>query len=158
MHDNPVIRRATLEDIDAVKHVMTHPDVYPFTMFDGKGAVETLNVEQLLSCNPPLHVLIDDSNSFVAVLVPENSIMWTSHDNALPSVRGKQAVSMARAVVKWMFDNTPCKKIIGYTPVSNRPAVMFTRMIGMVKEGQLKNAIQINGVLSDIYVSGICKE
>jgi hypothetical protein len=158
MLNNPIIRRATLLDIEAVNGVVKHPDVYGPDDYEGRGPAEEMKTEGLLICPPPFHVLIDDTNSFVSIFMPENSVMWVGHLCSLPEIRGKTTVSIAKAMIQWMFKNTPCMKIVGYTPVTNRRAVAFTRMMGMVKEGLLKKAHMLNGELGDIYVSGICKE
>lgn len=152
-----MIRRATIKDRDAVNYVMKHPDVYPHTLYDGKVPVEQFDAASLLNQPPPIYTLIDDEDSFVAILVPENSIMWVAHDNALPEIRGKRAVNICKSMVQWMFDNTPCKKIIGYTPQPNKRARMFAQICGFKLEGLIKNAHQFNGVLYDVHVMGICK-
>lgn len=158
MSNNVVIRRATLADADAVNRVMKHPDVYPHTMYDGKVSVEKFDAKDLLRHPPPIYVLIDDTDSFVGILVPENSIMWVAHDNALPEIRGKHAVQICKAMVQWMFNNTPCKKIIGYTPETNKRARVFAQICGFKLEGRIKNAHPLNGKLYDLHVVGISKE
>ena len=153
-----MIRRATIKDLEAVNRVMKHPDVYPHTWHDGRVPVEQFTAKNLLLCAPPVHVLIDDQDSFVATFTPDNNIMWVVHDNALPEVRGKYARDAGRAMLDWMFTNTPCLKVIGRTPYTNPRARMFAQMVGFTIEGRLKNAYMLNGKLYDMWVVGICKE
>ena len=153
-----MIREATLSDLGAVNHVLKHPAVYPQTMFDGKTPREKFTAYGIIKQGPPVYTLIDDSDSFVAILIPENSIMWIAHDNALPEIRGKKAIRICKAMVQWMFDNTPCKKIIGYTPETNKPARLFAQLCGFKLEGRIKKAFPLNGELYDLHVVGICKE
>lgn len=151
------IRQATIKDLNAVNFIMKHPEVYPYTKYDGKIPVEEFSAKHLIECGPPVYTLIDSDNCFVAVLVPENSIMWIAHDNVLPEARGKKAVRICRSMIQWMFENTPCEKIIGYTPITNRPAWVFAQMCGMHLEGRISKGVKINGILHDVYISGIGK-
>lgn len=153
-----MIRQAMLSDLAAVNYVMRHPDVYPMTMYDGKVRVDDFSADKLIRCGPPTYVLIDDCNCFVSVSVPENSVTWVVHENVLPDARGKKAVKICNEMASWMFKNTPCQKLIGYTPVSHRRAVVFAQMCGFKIEGRIKNSILINGNLEDLYVVGLGKE
>lgn len=150
----PVIRQAMMSDLAYVNYVMRHPEVYPMTMYDGKIPIDEFSAEKLIKCGPPTYVLIDDKNCFVAVVVPENSITWVVHENVLPKARGREAVKICLAMEKWMYGNTNCRKLIGYTPVSHRRAVVFAQICGFKIEGKIKGSILVNGKTEDLYIVG----
>lgn len=150
----PEIRLAMMSDIPYVDYVMRHPQVYPMTMYDGKEDRSEFSSRKYIQQGPPTYVLIDDKNCFVSISVPENSITWAVHENVLPKARGKEAVAICLAMENWMWENTPCRKLIGFTPVNHRRAVVFAQMCGFKIEGKITNSILVNGKTEDMYIVG----
>lgn len=144
------IRFCTPKDIPLADKVLRHPDVYGMCLLDSKPEnPEEYSVAHRILAGPPTYVLMDDTNSFVAILVPETNRIWSSHSNALPEIRGKKAIEVCNAMVQWMFDNTPCNQIIGFTPQNHKAARMFNRLCGFREILTLKNAFSIRGVIEN---------
>jgi hypothetical protein len=152
-----MIRACGIGDLALVDRVMTDPSVYPYATYDGRESAEQYSAEGLLRKGPPWYVLMDSTNSFVAVFVPETNAMWIVHTNTLPSIRGKQAFEIARQMATWMFENTSCQNIVGYTPSRNRRALMFNRIVGFRKIGEVKNGIIKDGQLDDLHIVSLVK-
>lgn len=84
---------------------------------------------------------------------PVTSVCFEMHAAIMKKNR-KQGVRNARLAAKWLFDNTPCKKLISYVPSDNECAKMFCSQCGMGVEGLIKNSIQKNGQLLDLVLYG----
>ena len=70
----------------------------------------------------------------------------------------KKGVKHAVAASKWMFENTPCQKLVSHINVEHLRAIMFAHVCGMETEGRLKDATLKDGQLHDVLVLGATKE
>ena len=138
-----------MADLAFVNRVLLHPDVKKYTSYN-------VPMESVLRHGPPYYVLIDDTNSFCVLFVPETNSTWIAHTNALPGIRGN-TYALARGMTRWMFDNTPCHNILGYTPSRNKRAIGFNQKIGHKLYGIVKNGIVRDGELDDLHIYGIEK-
>ena len=151
--DNKInVRACTIADLPFADYVMKHEAVYNQATYDGRPDASQYSIADRLRQGPPVYVLMDDSNSFVAVLVPETNVTWVAHSNTLPNIRGKQAKAICNAMCEWMFKNTACCNIIGYTPSRNRAALAFNRFCGFKKIGVIKNGVLKDGELDDLHI------
>lgn len=146
-----MIRRCTINDLSAVNFVLKHPSVYESSAHDFSVPVSEFTAERLLN-SPLVYVLMDEDNSFVAVLVNENGILFTVHQNCLPKVRGKKAVGICKEMLEWMFKNTTCQRIVGYVPEPNRPALLFAKWVGFKVRDKWENSYQKGGKLYSLIV------
>lgn len=158
MGDDIQIRMCTQADIKLADYVLKHPEVYNMYQWDGRCERERYSSSLRINQGPPTYVLIDNTNSFVAILVQESNIVWSSHSNALPSIRGKQAIRICKAMVRWMFDNTPCRKIIGFTPDSHKAALMFNKLCGFKTEAVINDFFLKDGKHEKAHMVSITKE
>ena len=147
------IRVCTMADLPFVKRVLLHADVLPYTMYDGRPGYP---IEGLLRQGPPVYVMLDNTNSFCVIFIPETNATWIAHTNALPCIRGN-TYDIARMMTRWMFDNTTCCNIMGYTPSKNKRAIGFNQKIGHKLYGIVKNGITKYGELDDLHLYGIEK-
>lgn len=66
---------------------------------------------------------------------------WTSpatyamHTMALPSFRGKRVIAAAKALIHEMFTVHGAENLWGHTPIANRAARMFNRLVGAKSYG-----------------------
>jgi RimJ/RimL family protein N-acetyltransferase len=58
----------------------------------------------------------------------------------------------------WMFNNTPCQKIITNIPSFNRPAKLLALKCGMKQEGLITKTFMKNNQIYDVHLMGITKE
>jgi RimJ/RimL family protein N-acetyltransferase len=61
-------------------------------------------------------------------------------------------------LIKWVFENTTCRKLISWAPEGNQRAYDFAIKAGLVDEGVCKKSFIKNGVLLDQHLMGIGKE
>lgn len=68
------------------------------------------------------------------------------HTMALATCRGRRALASGTRMVAWMFDDEGAEMLWGMTPVDNRAAGMFNRMMGARSLGK-----------RDHHVAGPCE-
>lgn len=124
-------------------------DFFPLTMKD--------KMAEMFLKNPNVYVLAPNRHS-VFVLTPRNGICYEGHVNILPPGRGRQAVKAEKRVIGWMFANTSCAKILGFTPAAYRHVILFHQLCGMKREGCSRKSFMKNGILYDEIITGITKE
>jgi len=150
------VRRATVEDTDFIKSVYGHPDIWKAVSDDNTPDIEVVDFTPLLSA-PTVFFLIPDAIG-VFFYHPWNSTTYEMHSAVLPEHRGKGAMEGARLAGMWMFDNTPCQKIVTLVPVINIRARFLARRGGMVEEGRVTRSFLKDGVLVDQRLYAITKE
>lgn len=77
------------------------------------------------------------------------------HSCILRSHRGRWALDQAKASLRFIFDNTTCRKVITHVPDYNKPALSFALRVGMTLEGNNRASFLKNGVLHDQALLGI---
>lgn len=88
-----------------------------------------------LLADPENYVLLADGD-VAAVFECSAPRVWQAHTMVLPTARGKQAVASGKAMLAFMFEEMNARLVWGQTPVANRAAQMFNRLIGAKPEGQ----------------------
>jgi RimJ/RimL family protein N-acetyltransferase len=85
-----------------------------------------------------------------------NHITYEAHTILLPKARGRASLA-ALAAIKWMFDNTPCLRLVTNVPSFNASAVRLCHAVGMEQYGTNVKSFQKNGQLFDQLEFGISK-
>ena len=105
------------------------------------------------------YVLIEDRRPRAVFFYHvRNAITYEVHTCPFHGFRGPEAVAGARLSLGWMFDNTPCRKVITHVPSDNRLAYEFAKRAGMVDEGVNRLSFLKDGQLLDQNVLGITSE
>lgn len=122
-----MIYRAT----DAALHniIANHPEVKP-TIFYGEGEID---FSPLFEAEDQ-YVLLHDGVGAASIFEWSAPGVWQGHSMFLPDSRGKNGINAGRAMVAWMFDYG-AEMIWGQTPLDNRPAQMFNRLLGFKPNG-----------------------
>jgi hypothetical protein len=122
-----VIYRAT----DAAIHnaIANHPEVKPTISYTEEYADFTPLFE-----HPDEYVLLHDGEGAAAIFEWSAPGVWQGHSLYLPERRGKEGIQSGREMVAWMFANG-ARMIWGQTPLDNRAARMFNRLIGAKPAG-----------------------
>lgn len=117
-----MIVRAT----DATIHnlIANHPAVKPTFGYQHGFA----DLSPLLD-HPEQYVLLHDGNGAASIFEWSAPYVWQGHSLYLPHRRGKDGIQAGRDMLQWMFDHG-AKMIWGMTPLDNRPAQMFNRLLG----------------------------
>ena len=93
----------------------------------------------------------------VFVFLIYNQHMYNGHSAILPEGRGKQGIKAGKTACQWMFNNTPCKKIWGFTPAHKKHIVRYNKLVGFTEEGLMKNCSTDSGKKCDMIVFGLEK-
>ena len=148
------MRRATMRDAAHVAGVLGHSDVLPFITDDSPSRYPMASA---IACvrDPSIYVLMPNEYA-VFIFLPRNYIMYEIHSSILPEGRGTENGSKdaANASVEWMFENTPCEKIISWVPSYNKTALHFALKCGCKEEGVIKDSYKKGGKLYDQHIVG----
>jgi RimJ/RimL family protein N-acetyltransferase len=148
---------ATPEDMDMVRAIMAHPKVWPWISDDHSPSVESFTP----SANPVItYLLLDDGEECLGLymLFPYSATCWEIHTCLLPRGWGSIGLECAKAVLDWLFNNTPCEKLISWVPEDNDYAYKYSINAGLRLEGVNGKSVRRNGKLLDQSLFGITKE
>jgi hypothetical protein len=122
-----VIYRAT----DAAIHnaIANHPKVKPTISYTEEYADFTPLLD-----HPDQYVLLHDENGAASIFEWSAPDVWQGHSMFLPQARGRAGIESGKAMIAWMFDHG-ARMIWGQTPLDNRAARMFNRLIGAKPNG-----------------------
>ena len=151
---------ARTHDSDLINSIITHPAVYPFVSDDGSPPAEEFDCSPLLG-SPMGYFLLamnDEQAAGVFMYHAHNAITYEVHTNVLPEFRGAGAVKLAKLSLKWMFENTRCRKVVTHVPITNRPAYRLARAVGMCGEGTNRRSFMKDGAIINQHVLGITME
>lgn len=144
-------------DMDMVKQLSSHPDIYHQIIDDG---CPSDSADWQPKDNPRHYYLIpwlispDQENIPLGIVAyyQINHILFDAHVFILPEYQHQYSVEIGQLTKQWMFDNTSCRKIIGLIP-ANKPHVLeWAKKCGMYQEGYLHNSISIKNKLIDQYI------
>jgi RimJ/RimL family protein N-acetyltransferase len=134
---------------------VTHPSNWGMVTDDGHSGYE-LFFPDLRDSNYWLRV---ESNGKILglFLATQKSIAcYEVHSALLPEARGMSA-ELAKSAICWMFENTPCKRIIAWIPKYNELAGKMAIDAGLKLCGINKESFMKNGILHDEYLFGVSK-
>jgi RimJ/RimL family protein N-acetyltransferase len=153
------IRRATSNDADALRAIYCDPKVLPYITDDGLKA-DTFDFSMIAGSPIAVFIIASDEKGDAGTFLfyPVNTVMYELHTAFLPGRRGKDVVEAARLAREYIFNETPCRKVITYVPFDNMPAYVMARKCGMVVEGLIRRSYLRGGELLDQYILGISKE
>jgi RimJ/RimL family protein N-acetyltransferase len=142
-------------DVEFITSCMTHMRIWPHVSDDfspHRNDFEPVMDDKLYYLAPE-----DEAGDPVGVffLHPHSTILFEIHTCVLPAYWGPVAVRSARAAMRWMVENTYCRKIITHVPYDNTLALRFAKRVGMIPEGTNRESFQKDGVLLDQHVLGI---
>lgn len=144
-------------DMKLVRDVMTHPRIWPWITDDGTGPADQFTPPDLPSV---WYVAVRDGNDFMGIwmFVPRNAICYEVHTCLLPKAWGSFAVEASRAMSRWMWENSPARRIVTAVPAYNRLALNLARNAGMTQYGTDPQSCLKGGKVWDVHLLGISKE
>lgn len=143
------------DDYELIRKIVTHPKLYPHVSDDfSPDACDYV---------PPgagpylIYLLAKDGDELLGMFlfVAHTGICWEVHTCLLPNAWGSRARLAAIGAAEWMFEHTPCRRIITNVPSYNRLALRFARSAGMKEFGINERSYQKNGTLHDQVVLGL---
>ena len=103
-------------------------------------------------------IILNPEPGVVFTLHKVNSITREIHVAATPESRGKRAISAGKKVLKWIFENTDCLKLISFIPTANRHTILYALKNGFIKEGINEKSLMKGGKLIDQVLVGLTRE
>jgi RimJ/RimL family protein N-acetyltransferase len=139
---------------------MTHHSIWPYISDDGSPPIEEyrpIESEQIW------YVIVRDiypdagTQEVLGMWIfhPQNSICWEVHTCLLPNAWGDRGQRAARIGPAWVWENTPCRRIITNVPTTNRLALHFAVKAGMHIFGVNPASYKKHGTLCDQVMLGI---
>lgn len=122
-----MIVRAT--DASLHNYIANHPEVKP-TLGYNEGYTDFTPLLR----HPGDYVLLSDGAGAAAIFEWSAPNVWQGHSMFLPECRGKEGMASAKAMCRWMFDYG-ANMLWGMTPLDNRAAQMFNRLLGFREAG-----------------------
>lgn len=141
-------------DMAFVKEVMMHPSIWRHIHDDGVSEPAPQNLE----CLYWLAVSDEERKVGFFLVYQTNSFCFEMHTALLPEIWGEKANQAAQLLLKWVFQNTVCEKIITLVPDDNKVAKRFALRNGMQIEGVNRASFKKDGRLLDQTMLGITKE
>jgi len=143
-----------------IRAIATHPQVWRHISDDHSPAVD-----DYLPPDPRhvLYVMVRDiyPDSGPEELLgfylfhPLNSICWEVHTCLLPAAWGPRAQQAGCLITEWIFEHTPCRRIVTNVPVYNRVALAYAKRAGLVEYGRNPASFLKDGKLHDQILLGI---
>lgn len=146
------IERTT--DEEYIKSCLTHKSIWPHVHED-----DACNAEDY---EPPINdgiywlKAIDKYPVGVFLLHPHTSVCFEIHTCLLPEIWGRSQEFTALVIV-WIFENTPCNRLITNIPAYNKLAIRLAQRSGMTQFGINEKSYLKNGILQDQIMFGINK-
>lgn len=143
-------------DLELIRTIATHPKIWPWISDDGAGTPEDYRPID----HPAVwYVTVVSRGELMGAwaFIPENSICWGMHTLLLPKAWGTFAHRALRDLIKWVWDNTPCQRIVGTAPVFNRLVIAFAKGAGMEEYGMNPKSYLKRGKLYDQILLGISR-
>ena len=143
--------------MEFIREVMTHPRVWPHISDDNSPWPDAF--EPIV--HPGLYYLApecDGERVGVFLYHSHSAVLWEVHTCILPKFWGEPATQAARDGLRWMLDNTKCRKVITHVPKPNVPARRFAMRVGMWSEGINRKSFLKDGVLHDQFILGITED
>lgn len=143
-------------DVALIRTTFTHPKVYRHISDDGTVDAEDFTPH----LSDSMFYLAAQEAQFMGLFLyhPHNAVCYEVHTCLLPIAWGDKAIECARASLVWMFENTPCQRVITNVPTYNRLAARLAKEVGMKQFGLNEMSFLKNGILHDQLMFGLNKE
>ena len=132
-------------DMDLVKQVLTHPEIYPRITEDGAPPREEYN--------PPGKAIfvggfLGDEIIGLMIYHKDTAVVWGCHVQVLPDYRD-YAFDFGKQALDWLKEMTNAKKVTAQIPVLYPDVIRFAEKHGFKNEGTNKQSYLKNGQLTD---------
>lgn len=153
------VRIERLYDSELIAQTLTHPRIFPHISDDACSSPSELSIPDDPRYQFPFLAAYDGSEYLGLFMVhAHNLVLHEVHTCLLPAAWGPRSLRAARACIRWIFDNTACRRLITSVPDDNPLAFRLAVRAGMEAYGRNPKSIQRAGVLRDLIMLGISKE
>lgn len=145
------------EDIAFIRYIIHHPEIHEMLIEDGQSEIPVPIRQNLYYLVPKIEIgmdgIISDAPIGCILFAQVNSVTWNPHIGILPMYRGNGTEAMGLGV-QWMFDNTPCRKIVANPPSYNKAMIRVFEKCNFNYEGRSPKSVLRNGLLHDRLMMG----
>lgn len=152
------VRIERTRDIALIRSIITHPKVYPHVADDSAPPPESFDPSEAVA-HPNVYFLLARGSELLGLFMvhQQNGVMYEVHTCLLPWAYGETATKAGKALISWVFENTPCEKLITFVPQGNSLAYHYARRCGLKLEGIVTKSYKKNGRLLDQRLLGVEK-
>ena len=145
-----IFQRTT--DLELVRTILIHPKIYPLIGDDFAPTRERFTP----NADPRIWYVTAPGGLFT--FLPDSEVCWQGHVAFLPESWGRIARAAGKAILPWLWENTPCRRVIASIPAFNRLAVRYSsRVMGMRIMGMNEKSFLKNGRMWDQVLLGISR-
>jgi len=145
------IRRCSINDRNMLNDFMRSDSVFPLIRDDVCNAPEKFDVTPTL-IDPDIWWMSNNDEVF-GLFEKRDLLVFEAHVFCSSDVRGRSAIGKAKDILRWMYINTTCKKMIGFTPAYHKAAIHFSKWVGFEYTGTLKDSLLKDGEWHDEIIS-----
>jgi hypothetical protein len=145
---------APTQDFYEVQKIVRHPQVFHFrSLCDGIS-------DENFTPPPGLYLLAKDETGPLGIfyLTVQNPILYQVHTAFLPEAWGYKTFHAGKLGIRWLAENTICRKMIALIPSFNDSALAYVERLGGQLEGKIHNGAMKDGLLVPEYVYGVTVE
>jgi len=153
-----VITFGRTQNYELIREILTYPRIYPYISDDYSPPASEY---QPVKHDAVWYVLALDVHTNghdllgLWMFVPQNGVCWEVHTALLPCAWGDVGLAAAQLLPAWIWEHTPCRRIITNVPATNRLAFHFAIKAGMEIYGTNRASYLKNGALCDQTCLGI---
>lgn len=143
-------------DFDLIRSIIVHPKLYPHIIDDFSP--------HPADYQPPehpaiLYLIARDRGELLGfwMFTPENSVCLEIHTCLLPNAWGHRARLAGKEMLKWLWSNTDCQRLITKVPEYNRLANLYARSCGLKEFGNNPASFPFKGKLHNQILLGISR-
>jgi RimJ/RimL family protein N-acetyltransferase len=145
-------------NLERVRVILTHPKIYPLIGDDFAPDREQFKANE----DPRIWYVLalddDNSNGGLFTFLPDSNVCWQVHVSMLPEFWGEKAKQAGAEIVPWIWERTPCRRIIASVPIINRLALRYgVKVMGLQPFGVNKASFLKNGQMWDQVLLGVSK-
>lgn len=146
-------------DVNEIGDIMREEDVWSNITDDGSSVFSLSHLTAIIGVHNLYFLvpIIQGVRVGVFFLHPHNYIAYELHSMVRKENRGRLVREGLMEVGEFMFNSTPCQKIVTMVPSGNYRAKFMARFMGMEYEGINRKSLLRNGKLMDQYIYGACK-
>jgi hypothetical protein len=152
----PEIQFERTRDYDLIKSIMINPRIWPWISDDATPLPADFRP---IESEAVYYILVHAQDRLLGMwmFVPQNAICWEVHTCILPGHGFDTVRYAAHAMARWIWQNTPCQRLITSIPRYNRSAYSLAVDAGMQEWGVNEAAYLKNGRLHDLVMLGMSK-
>lgn len=137
-----------------IRAILTHKAIWPHISDDSSPAADDYRP---IESEAFWYVLVRDCDEVLGLFLfaPQNGVCWEVHTALLPHAWGDRAMQAALELPEWIWENTPCRRIVTNVPEYNKLALNFALDAGMRPYGRNEKSWLKGGRLWDQVCLGI---